>query len=143
MAHHACGLGCAPSQLHALGPAGKDPIAQNTIMYPSPGAVGPAYRTFRCKIARCLPEYLRALVSTEFFWARLKDATRGVGARRERTRPEQFLQLKFSMPSVEEQRQALKMFSLVRSVQSLQKQTFPELDAMLPAVIDRAFRDQL
>jgi type I restriction enzyme S subunit len=105
--------------------------------------VSPEYRTFRCKADRCLPEYLTGLVPTEFFWGRLKDATRGVGARRERTRPEQFLQLEFSMPSLSDQRRAVAMFESLYSAQKIQKQTAEELDAMLPAIIDKAFKGEL
>lgn len=105
--------------------------------------VSPEYRTFRCNQHRCLPEYLAALVPTEFFWSRLKDATRGVGARRERTRPEEFLQLSFSMPSVSDQEKAVAMFAKVKAVRTLQREITPELDAMLPAIIDKAFKGEL
>ncbi|MGE3227878.1 MAG: restriction endonuclease subunit S [Hyphomicrobium sp.] len=105
--------------------------------------VSPEYRTFRCRPDRCLPEYLAAIVPTEYFWGRLKEATRGVGARRERTRPEQFLQLEFSMPSISDQRRGLNMFASVRSVQSLQDESATELDAMLPAILDKAFKGEL
>lgn len=105
--------------------------------------VSPEYRTFRCKLDRCLPEYLATIVPTEFFWSRLKDATRGVGARRERTRPEQFLQLKFSMPSVSDQERAIAMFATVNKVQALQRKIAPELDAMLPSILDKAFKGDL
>ena len=53
--------------------------------------VSPEYRTFRCITGEANPGYLSALVRTEWFWRKLTHATRGVGARRERTRPEQFL----------------------------------------------------
>lgn len=105
--------------------------------------VSPEYRTFRCKADRCLPEYLAALVPTEFFWGRLKDATRGVGARRERTRPEQFLQLEFSMPSLKDQKRALVMFAAINTVRGLQREIATELDAMLPAILDKAFKREL
>lgn len=105
--------------------------------------VSPEYRTFRCKVDRCLPEYLAALVPTEFFWGRLKDATRGVGARRERTRPEQFLQLEFSMPSLKDQKRAVAMFTAINAVQGLQRETASEMDAMLPAILDKAFKGEL
>jgi type I restriction enzyme, S subunit len=105
--------------------------------------VSPEYRTFRCKSERCLPDYMAAIVPTEFFWARLKDVTRGVGARRERTRPEQFLKIEFAMPSLFDQRRALQMFERIRLVQSLQTDTTAELDAMLPAILDKAFKGEL
>lgn len=105
--------------------------------------VSPEYRTFRCKRDRCLSEYLAALIPTEFFWSRLKDATRGVGARRERTRPEQFLQLEFSMPSVSDQQRAVVMFATVNKVQDLQREIAPEMDAILPAILDKAFKGEL
>jgi type I restriction enzyme S subunit len=104
--------------------------------------VSPEYRTFRCKASRCLPEYLAALVPTEFFWGRLKDATRGVGARRERTRPEQFLQLEFSMPSLKDQERAVAMFTAIKTVQGLQRETATEMDAMVPAILDKAFKGE-
>jgi type I restriction enzyme S subunit len=105
--------------------------------------VSPEYRTFRCNEDRCLPEYLAALVPTEFFWSRLKDATRGVGARRERTRPEQFLQLKFSMPSLSDQKRAVAMFATISTVQEIRREIVPELNAMLPAILDKAFKGEL
>jgi len=105
--------------------------------------VSPEYRTFSCKGDRCLPEYLAALVPTEFFWSLLKDSTRGVGARRERTRPEQFLQIGFSMPSLSDQKRAIGMFATINKVQALQREIAPELDAMLPAILDKAFKGEL
>lgn len=105
--------------------------------------VSPEYRTFKCKPDRCLPDYLASIVSTEFFWERLKGATRGVGARRERTRPEQFLQLEFSFPALSDQQRAVAIFSRVRAARELQAQTAVEIDAILPAIIDKAFRGEL
>ncbi len=66
--------------------------------------VSPEYRTFRCIGGAALPSYLASLVRTKWFWSRLTDATRGVGARRERTRPEQFLDIELPMPDLNGQR---------------------------------------
>jgi type I restriction enzyme S subunit len=105
--------------------------------------VSPEYRTFRWRPERVLPEYMAALVPTEFFWGRLKEVTRGVGARRERTRPERFLELPFSMPSLEDQHRLLQMYSSIKAIQDLQDETAAELDAMLPAILDKAFKGEL
>jgi type I restriction enzyme S subunit len=75
--------------------------------------VSPEYRTFRCVESEARPSYLSPLVSTEWFWAKLGTATRGVGARRERTRPEQFLDIEVPMPSVEKQLYGDRVFAEV------------------------------
>jgi type I restriction enzyme, S subunit len=105
--------------------------------------VSPEYRTFRCIVTEASPDYLAALVRTEWFWTRLQTATRGVGARRERTRPEQFLSIKIPMPDVNQQKSALAVFKRLDALKGLQSETATELDALLPAILDRAFKEEL
>jgi type I restriction enzyme, S subunit len=105
--------------------------------------VSPEYRTFRCISGKLLPEYMSALVATPWFWRQLKSLTRGVGARRERTRPEQFLRMRISMPSLKRQEQALSMFKDLENMKRFQAETATELDALLPSVLDRAFKGEL
>ena len=105
--------------------------------------VSPEYRTFRCIGNRAIPEYLAALVTTSWFHNRLKDLTRGAGARRERVRPELFLNLELPMPSVEEQKRIVKGLKHLDPLMKLQGQTRGELDALLPSVLDKAFRGEL
>jgi len=105
--------------------------------------VSPEYRTFRAVAGMALPEYLAPLVATPWFWERLRGVTRGMGGRRERTRPEQFLQLEIPMPSEDDQRRALPLLHRLRPLARLQEETAVELDAMLPAVLERAFRGEL
>jgi len=73
----------------------------------------------------------------------LGNATRGVGARRERTRPEQFLNVELPMPDVEQQRYGEALFKEVEALKKLQVETKAEMDALLPSIIDRAFRGEL
>ena len=105
--------------------------------------VSPEYRTLRCIVGEALPGYLERLVRTKWFWSRLSDATRGVGARRERTRPEQFLGIELPMPGVEEQEQGERLFAQVVAAQHLQMQTLPALDSLLPAILARVFKGDL
>jgi len=105
--------------------------------------VSPEYRTFRCIEGEARPGYLAPIVRTEWFWSRLAHATRGVGARRERTRPEQFLNVEIPMPDVRSQRVGESVFAEVEALKRLHDETAVELDALLPAILDRAFKGEL
>jgi type I restriction enzyme S subunit len=101
--------------------------------------VSPEYRTFRCNPSEARPRYLAPLVRTVWFWSKLAGATRGVGARRERTRPEQFLNIEIPMPDVHQQKRGEALFSEVDGLKRLQAETGAEIDALVPAILDRAF----
>lgn len=105
--------------------------------------VSPEYRTFRCKRGKALPDYLKFVLPTEWFWGRLGSATRGQGARRERTRPEQFLRIKVSMPEIEKQEDACKSFQTVHRALLERSSLKIHLEALLPSILDRAFRGEL
>lgn len=105
--------------------------------------VSPEYRTFRCIEGRAIPDYMSALVITPWFWNQLKNLTRGLGDRRERTRPEQFLQMEVPMPTVALQRKALESFGKLGALDRLYAQTAVELDALLPSILNKAFKGEL
>lgn len=105
--------------------------------------VSPEYKTFRCRPSEAVPNYLAALLPTEWFWSRLGAATRGVGARRERTRPEQFLRLRIPMPDVAAQEVAVRTLGHLGALRAPQNEIARELDAVVPAVLDRAFRGEM
>jgi type I restriction enzyme S subunit len=105
--------------------------------------VSPEYRTFRCIEGEARPGYLTPIIRTEWFWGRLTHATRGVGARRERTRPDQFLNIEIPMPNMHDQEIGERVFAEVDTLKGLQADTIIELDAMLPSILDRAFRGEL
>jgi type I restriction enzyme S subunit len=105
--------------------------------------VSPEYRTFRCIPGQAHPEYLRALVSTPYFYLKLKDLSRGVGGRRERIRPELFIELEIPMPDIRRQEKAVEIFSKFSALKALQESTRRELESMLPSVLDRAFKGEL
>jgi len=105
--------------------------------------VSPEYRTFWCIDREARPGYLAPIVRTDWFWNRLTQATRGVGARRERTRPEQFLNVEIPMPDSRSQAIGERVFAEVDALKRLQTETAAELDALLPAILDRAFKGEL
>jgi len=103
--------------------------------------VSPEYRTFRCVPGQADPDYLRHLVANQWFWKHLKSLSRGVGARRERTRPEQFLALRMLMPIVERQQQAAQTLDRITCIPSLRATA--ELQALLRSILDKALRGEL
>ena len=105
--------------------------------------VSPEYRTFRCISDQAIPEYLGPLFSTPYFYSKLKDLTRGVGARRERVRPELFLDLEIPLPDVSRQKKAVEIFSNLFTLRMAQAESERELAALLPSVLDRAFKGEL
>lgn len=105
--------------------------------------VSPEYRTFRCIEGQARPRYLATLLRTEWFWERLKEATRGVGARRERTRPEQFLAIRLPMPTAEQQAAGERVFQRIDELQHVQRDTLKELTTLRASLIRSAMNAQL
>ena len=103
----------------------------------------PEYRTFSCKHGVCDPAYMNFLVRTPWFHGILAGATRGQGARRERTRPELFLSLTIPMPEFRQQQRAVGILKQLHQIPVLHVQTAAKLDALLPSVLDKAFRGEL
>lgn len=104
--------------------------------------VSPEYRTFRCKPDQASSEYIGELVRTEWFWQQLQDATQGVGARRERTRPERFLNIELVLPTHSDQLRIVEV--LKRQTPLKAKHTAIRLAnaALLPATLERIFESE-
>lgn len=103
----------------------------------------PEYRTFRCNPGESRPGYIAALVRTGWFHGLLQQATRGVGARRERTRPEQFLEIELPMPPEQLQIEAELAFEQMERMSGLQSKSTAALDTLIPSILDRAFTGEL
>ena len=105
--------------------------------------VSPEYRTFSCIPGCAVPEYLASLVVIPWFWKQLKDLTRGMGGRRERTRPEQFLKMKLPMPNIDQQKYAVAIFEKVSQMQVARSDALEKVEGLLPAILDKAFKGEL
>lgn len=108
-----------------------------------PGLVGrfasPEYRTFRCIEGEACAGYLAELFKTQWFWSKLQGATRGVGARRERTRPEQFLNIALPMPKFKDQCKASEIFSHLAQLRTHHMALREANAALIPATLERLF----
>lgn len=101
--------------------------------------VSPEYRTFQCKRELASTEYIGELVKTEWFWSQLQDATRGVGARRERTRPEQFLNIEIPMPQLDDQLKIVEILQRHAPLKAKHAAIRQANAALLPATLERVF----
>ncbi len=103
----------------------------------------PEYRTFRCVPGQANPTYLSAVFSTPWYYSQLTSLTRGVGARRERIRPEFFLEMVMPMPHLQQQESALSTFGRIRQVRRVQTISGDAMKSLLPSILDKAFRGEL
>lgn len=101
--------------------------------------VSPEYRTFKCKQGLASDEYFGELVRTEWFWSQLQKATRGVGARRERTRPEQFLNIEIPLPQLDDQLKIVEIMQRHTPLKAKHAAIREANAALLPATLERVF----
>lgn len=101
--------------------------------------VSPEYRTFKCRPGLASDEYFGELVRTEWFWFLLQEATRGVGARRERTRPEQFLNIELPLPKIENQFQVVEILKRQLPLRARHAAIRRANAALIPATLERLF----
>ncbi len=104
--------------------------------------VSPEYRTFRCKSNLASPAYQGELIRTPWFWSLLQAATRGVGARRERTRPEQFLNIELPMPELHEQLKIVEILSRQNELKQRHAKIREANQALIPATLERLFSSE-
>ncbi|WP_371927960.1 restriction endonuclease subunit S [Methylomonas rivi] len=105
--------------------------------------VSPEYRTFHCKPDLASPVYLGELIRTPWFWSLLQAATRGVGARRERTRPEQFLNIELPMPEFQDQLKIVEILSRQNELKQRHTKIREANQALIPATLERLFSNAM
>ena len=101
--------------------------------------VSPEYRTFRCKQDQTSSEYIGEIVRTEWFWQQLQDATQGVGARRERTRPERFLNIELVLPTLSDQLRIVEVLKRQTPLKAKHAAIRQANATLLPATLERVF----
>lgn len=80
---------------------------------------------------------------TPSVWATLGEISTGANVRRRRIHPSNFLQFKIPLPSMETQRKLREVKRQVDTIQKLHSQTEAELNALLPSILDKAFKGEL
>ncbi|HEU0000098.1 MAG TPA: restriction endonuclease subunit S [Ktedonobacteraceae bacterium] len=105
--------------------------------------VSPEFPVFEVHKERVLPEFLDVYFRTPSVWPTLSAASTGTNVRRKRLNPADFLRLMVPLPSMQRQRELRDIKIKADSIKKLQGETRAELEALLPSVLDRAFRGEL
>ena len=105
--------------------------------------VSPEFPVFEINENRVLPETLDVYFRTPSVWPILSTASTGTNVRRRRLNPNDFLNLKIPLPSMGKQQQLSEIKAKVDVLKQLQAETQSELDALLPSILDKAFKGEL
>jgi type I restriction enzyme S subunit len=101
------------------------------------------YPTFDCNPLRIRPEFVSAYFRSPEVWKEVAVGSKGLGDRRQRVQPAQVLSYRFWLPPLEWQRNIAEVQTEVDALKRLQAETAAELDALLPSIFDKAFKEEL
>jgi type I restriction enzyme, S subunit len=90
-----------------------------------------------------LPEVVDTYFRSPEIWPQLSGQSGGTNVRRRRLNPRDFLKLEMPWPSDAAQRAIRDSVQRISDVTKLQSETAAKLDAMLPAILDKAFKGEL
>jgi len=105
--------------------------------------VSTEFPVFEVNQERVLPEVLDTYFRTPSVWPEIAGESTGTNIRRRRLNPQDFLDYEMPLPSMETQMTLRKVRAEVDALKRLQTETAAELDALLPAILDRAFKGEL
>lgn len=105
--------------------------------------VSTEFPVFEVNREKVLPEVLDVHFRTPEVWPELSGTSTGTNMRRRRLNPADFLRYKFPLPSMATQQRVKAIREKAGSTTSTRADQIKELEAMFPAILDRAFRGEL
>jgi type I restriction enzyme S subunit len=105
--------------------------------------VSPEFPVFEIDQSRVLPETLDVYFRTPSVWPPLAEISTGTNVRRRRLHPSAFLRFEMPLPKMRTQVKLRKVKKNVDALKKLQAETAAELDALLPSILDKAFKGEL
>jgi len=105
--------------------------------------VSTEFPVFTINEDKVFPEVLDIYFRTPSVWSKLAGESTGTNVRRRRLNPNDFLNYTMSLPSRDTQILLRNVKIEVDALKILQAETAAELDTLLPAVLDRAFKGEL
>jgi len=105
--------------------------------------VSQEYPTFTCDPRHVRAEFLAAYFRPSNVWKDVAQGSKGLGDRRQRVQPTQVLAHELWLPPVAWQDRLAEVRAKVDALKRLQSETAAELDTLLPAILDKAFKGEL
>ncbi len=101
------------------------------------------YPTFDCRPSHIRGEFLSAYFKSPVTWEQIAAGSKGLGHRRQRVQPEQILGHEIWLPPMEWQNQIAEVQTKKSDLNKHQTESTTELDALLPSILDKAFKGEL
>lgn len=105
--------------------------------------VSTEFPVFEVRAERVLPEVLDTFFRSPAVWPALSGASTGTNVRRRRLNPQDFLDYHFPLPSMTTQDRLRAVRKRIDSIKPLHIESAAQLDALLPGILDRAFKGEL
>ena len=105
--------------------------------------VSPEFPVFEVLEDRVLPEVLDTYFRSPNIWPELSGSSTGTNVRRRRLNPSDFLNYRVPLPLPAVQECLRQVRRQVDMLKGLQTATAAEIDALLPSIIDKAFKGEL
>jgi type I restriction enzyme S subunit len=101
--------------------------------------LSPEFPTFDIDSRQVDTDYFRSLITSAVFWSRLSNASRGIGARRERVHAMRLLEQEIDLPPLSTQRSVASVLSVLGDIEARRSFANERMDALLPAALNEAF----
>ncbi len=98
------------------------------------------YPVFECDSSRVRAEFLYTYFKSPVVWEQVAAGSKGLGHRRQRVQPAQILAHRLMLPPMQWQDQIVDVLARSKPVKGLQAETTVELEALLPSILEKAFR---
>lgn len=105
--------------------------------------VSTEFPVFEINEDKVFSEVLDTYFRTPAIWSQVAGESTGTNVRRRRLNPQDFLAYRMPLPSRKTQMLLREARAQVDALKRLQTETATELDALLPAILDRAFKGEL
>lgn len=105
--------------------------------------VSPEFPVFELDPERVMAETLDVYFRTPSVWPELSGSSTGTNVRRRRLNPEDFLNYSMPLPSLARQRQLAALKAKTEAINKHQQLASIQLNALLPSILDRAFKGEL